>query len=101
LALAANFCKLIVGTSLDISEAKNLKMIPYPLGEDRPSILALSDLFLNHLFSIVFKLCFLVNGVSSIPNGTSELHFFLSYVIILSKKVMIDDRQTFFLLRRA
>jgi hypothetical protein len=32
LALAANFCSLIVGTSLDISEAKDLNMLPYPLG---------------------------------------------------------------------
>jgi len=32
LALAANFRSLIVGTSLDISEAKDLNMLPYPLG---------------------------------------------------------------------
>ncbi len=32
--------------------------------------------------------------------GTFQLHFFLSYVIILSKKVVINNRQTFFLLKK-
>jgi hypothetical protein len=101
--LAINFRSLIPGTSLDLFDADDLNTLSYPLGGkiDPPAIPALFDLFLNHLFAVDFKLCFSGERRFFHREGDvrTALFSFVSYN--LGKKVMMNDRQTFFPLRGA
>jgi len=78
-------------------------MLSYPLGGeiDPPAIPALFDLFLNHLFTVDFKLCFSGERRFFHREGDVRTAVFSFVSYNLGGKVMMNDRQTFFLLRGA
>ena len=103
MSLAVNFRSLIPGTSLDLFDADDLNMLSYPHGGeiDPPAIPALFDLFLNHLFAVDFKLCFSGEWRYFHSEGDVQTALFSFVSYNLDGKVMMNDRQTFFLLRGA